>query len=65
MKYPSIKEQIIGMIKDQEEALAAHELARRQIADKKKNMFTPFRKGKKVWFDTWNLKNSSLVYLDF
>ena len=40
------------MIKDQEEALAAHELARRHIADKKKNMFTPFKKGEKVWLDT-------------
>ena len=44
------------MIKDWEEALAAHELARRWIADKKKNMFTPFKKGEKVWLDTWNLK---------
>ena len=44
------------MIKDWEEALAAHKLARRQIADKKKNMFTLFRKGEKVWLDTQNLK---------
>ena len=57
-KYPSIEEQINRMIKDWEEALAAHELARRQIADKKKNMFTPFKKGKKVWLDTWNLKTT-------
>ena len=28
-KYPLIEEQINGMIKDQEEALAAHKLARR------------------------------------
>ena len=27
-KYPSIEGQVNGMIKDQEEALAAHELAR-------------------------------------
>ena len=44
------------MIKDQEEALAAHELGRRCIADKKKNMFTPFKKGEKVLLDTQNSK---------
>ena len=55
-KYPLIEEWINGMIKDQEEALVAHELARRCIADKKKNTFTPFKKGEKVWLDTQNLK---------
>ena len=55
-KYPLIEGWINGMIKNQEEALAAHELARRQIADLKKNTFTPLKKGKKVWLDTQNLK---------
>ena len=40
MKYPLIEEWINGMIKDWEEALAAHKLARRQIADKKKIIYT-------------------------
>ena len=55
-KYSSIEKQINGMIKDWEEALATHELVRRQITDKKKNTFIPFKKGEKVWLDTQNLK---------
>ena len=43
---------------DQEEALAAHELARSWIAERKKNTFTPFKKGQKVWLDTWNMKTT-------
>ena len=46
------------MIKDREEALAAHEIAQRRIAERRKNMFAPFVKGQKVWLDTWNLKTS-------
>ena len=57
-KYPSIEEWINGMIKDWEEALAIHKLTRRWITDQKKNMFTPFKKGEKVWLDTQNLKMS-------
>ena len=46
------------MIKDREEALAAHELARRQIAKRKNNTFTPFKQGQKVWLDTRHMKMS-------
>ena len=34
----------------------AHKLARRQIGERKKNTFTPFKKDEKVWLDTQNLK---------
>ena len=46
------------MIKDREEALAAHELAQRRIVERRKNTFTLFVKGQKVWLDTQNLKTS-------
>ena len=39
-KYSSIEEKINGMIEDQEEALVAHKLARRWIADKEKHIYT-------------------------
>ena len=44
---------------DQEEALVAHdELARSQIAERRKNTFTPFEKGQNVWLDTQNMKTT-------
>ena len=54
-KYPTIEEMHI-LICDREEALAAHELAMRRIADRRKNTFTPFKKGDLVWLDTRNIK---------
>ena len=38
--------------------MAAHELAQSQMAAMKKDTFTPFVKGQKVWLDLWNLKTS-------
>src|ERR1700678_4103413 len=55
-KFPAIKEKMKQLIRNREEALAAHELARSQIAARKTNTFTPFVKGQKVWLDTCNLK---------
>ena len=55
-KYPSIEEKMNNLIKNQEEALAAHELARTHMAGRHKDMFTPFEKGQKVWLDSQNLK---------
>jgi hypothetical protein len=46
------------MINDREEALAAHELARTRIANRKQLKFVPFEKDQKVWLDTRNLKMS-------
>ena len=55
-KYPSIEEKMKNLIKDREEALAAHKLARNRMAGRKKDMFVPFEKGQKVWLDSRNLK---------
>ena len=57
-KYPSIEEKMNNLIKNREEALAAHELARTHMAGRQKDTFTPFKKGQKVWLDSWNLKTS-------
>jgi hypothetical protein len=46
------------LISDRKEALAAHELARTSIANRKQLKFTPFKKNQKVWLDTRNLKIS-------
>ena len=55
-KYPSIEEKMKNLIKDQEEALAAHELAWNHMAGRKKDTFVPFKRGQKVWLDSRNLK---------
>ena len=55
-KYPSIEEKMNNLIKNWEEVLAAHKLARMHMAGRRKDMFTPFEKGQKVWLDSWNLK---------
>ena len=44
------------LIKDREEALATHELARTRMIDRRKRNFTLFRKGDKVWLDSRNLQ---------
>ena len=46
------------MITQREEALAAHELARTRMANRKQSTFTPFTVGQKVWLDTRNLKTN-------
>ena len=58
-KYLTIEERMHTLIRDREEALAAHELAMRRIADRQKNTFTPFRKGDLVWLDTRNIKTTN------
>jgi hypothetical protein len=55
-KYPAIEEKMATLLRNREEALAAHELARSRIADRRKSTFTPFRKGDQVWLDSRNLK---------
>src|SRR5271168_40444 len=57
-KFPTIEDRMKLLIRNREEALAAHELARSRIAARKKYTFTPFVKGQKVWLDTRNLKTS-------
>ena len=41
---------------NREEELAAHELARTRMDDRRKSTFSPFRKGDQVWLDSQNLK---------
>ena len=47
-RFPLINEKIKQIMADQEEALAAHELARNQIVEQRKNMFTLFENGQKA-----------------
>jgi Integrase zinc binding domain/Chromo (CHRromatin Organisation MOdifier) domain len=55
-KFPSIDDKIKQIMTDRDEALAAHELARARIAERRWNTFTPFTVGQKVWLDTRNIK---------
>jgi Integrase zinc binding domain/Chromo (CHRromatin Organisation MOdifier) domain len=57
-KFPSIDNKIKQMMTDRDEALAAHELARARMAERRRNMFTPFTVGQKVWLDTRNMKTN-------
>jgi Integrase zinc binding domain len=57
-KYPTIEEKMKTLIKDREEALAAHELARSCIMERRKSTFIPFKLCDQVWLDTRNLKTS-------
>jgi len=55
-KFPAVEDRMITLIKNREEALAAHELARSRMAERRKSPFTPFKKGDKVWLNSRNLK---------
>ena len=57
-KYPAIEEKMKILIKNQEEVLAAHKIARVWMMERWKSMFTPFKKGDRVWLDTRNLKTN-------
>ena len=56
MRFPVIEAKMKQLQRNREEALAAHELARTRMIEQKKNRFTPFRKGEKVWLYSRNLK---------
>ena len=47
------------LIKNREEAIAAHKLARTRMADRRKSNFIPFKKEDRVWLDSRNLKTKS------
>ena len=57
-KYPAIEEKMKTLIKNREEALAAHEIARVRMIERRRSTFTPFKKGDRVWLDTRNLKTN-------
>jgi hypothetical protein len=44
------------LIRNREEVLATHELARTRIIERRKSNFVPFKVGDKVWLDSRNLK---------
>jgi len=53
---PAIEDRMKTLIKNQEKALAAHELACSCMADRQKSTFILFRKREKVWLDSRNMK---------
>ena len=55
-KFPSVAKKIKNLVTSQEQALAAHELARSHMAERIKLNFTPFKKGQMVWLDMRYLK---------
>ena len=55
-RYPVVEEKMGTLLRNREEALAAHELARSRMIDRRKLTFVPFKKGDKVWLDSRNLK---------
>ena len=50
-----IEDKMKTLIRNWEEALAAHELARTRMIERQKTTFIPFRKGDQVWLDARNL----------
>ena len=57
-KFPAIEDKMKTLIRNQEEALAAHELAHTCMIEQLKSTFTPFKLGDQVWLDTRNLKTN-------
>jgi hypothetical protein len=57
-KFPSIDDKIKQIMTDQDEALAAHELAQARIAERRQDMFMPFTVRQKVWLDTQNRRQT-------
>jgi hypothetical protein len=55
-KFPTMEEKMKQLIKDWEEALAAHELACMHKTEWQKSNFIPFKVGDEVWLDSRNLK---------
>ena len=55
-KFPSVEEWVQQLMKDWEEAITAHELARWCMAERHKNKFSGFKLDQLVWLDTRNLK---------
>ena len=54
-KYPSIDERMGTLLQNREEALGTR-IARNHMIEQWKSTFVPYKKGDKVWLDSWNLK---------
>ena len=59
MKFPNLEDKMKTLQRNQEEALAAHELARTWMIEQQRSTFTPFKQGDKVWLDTQNIKTNN------
>ena len=57
-KFPAIEEKMKILLKNREEVLAAHEVARVRMMERWRSTFIPFKKGDRVWLDTRNLKTN-------
>ena len=57
-KFPTIENKMNDLMKSREEALAAHELARTRMIERRRTTFIPFKRGDKVWLDTRNVKTN-------
>jgi transposase InsO family protein len=57
-KFPSIDDKVKQIMADRDEALAAHELARTRMVERRRNTFTPFTVGQEVWLDIRNMKTN-------
>ena len=55
-KFLMIEDKMKMLIRNREEALAAHELARTRMIECQRTTFIPFKKGDQVWLDSRNLK---------
>ena len=55
-RFPAVEAKMKQLQKHREEALAAHELARIRMIERRQSHFIPFQKGEKVWLDSRNLK---------
>jgi hypothetical protein len=55
-KYPIMEDKMKTLLRNRQEALAAHKLARSHISARWKSTFAPFKKGDQVWLDSRNLK---------
>ena len=57
-KFPAIEYKMKTLIRNVEEALAAHELAHTRVIKWQKSTFTPFKLGDQVWLNMRNLKTN-------
>ena len=55
-KFPTVEGKMRTLIRNWEEALAAHKLAQNRMVDRRRSTFTPFQLGDRVWLDSRNLK---------
>jgi hypothetical protein len=53
---PEAEKRLTALFRAQNEAQAAHELARQMMMERITQKFIPFKKGDEVWLDSKNLK---------